>query len=155
MDVMELTIVDYQPEHQPWFEKFNREWIEEFFTLEPLDINVLKNPDQYILAPGGAILMATVHREIAGTVGLRYLEPGVFEFTKMAVDKKFRGLKIGQALAEAAIEKSKALGASKIILYSNTRQVPAIALYRKLGFVEIHNDGLYARGNIKMELSLT
>jgi ribosomal protein S18 acetylase RimI-like enzyme len=72
----------------------------------------------------------------------------------MAVDKKFRGLKIGQALADAAIEKAKTLGASKIILYSNTRQVPAIALYRKLGFVEIHNDGLYERGNIKMELSL-
>jgi ribosomal protein S18 acetylase RimI-like enzyme len=154
MDVMELTILDYQPEHQPWFEKFNREWIEEFFTLEPLDINVLQNPDKYILQTGGAILMASVDHEIAGTVGLRYLEPGVFEFTKMAVDKKFRGLKIGQALADAAIEKAKALGASKIILYSNTRQVPAIALYRKLGFVEIHNDGLYERGNIKMELSL-
>ena len=154
MDVMELTILDYQPEHQPWFEKFNREWIEEFFTLEPLDINVLQNPDKYILQTGGAILMASVDHEIAGTVGLRYLEPGVFEFTKMAVDKKFRGLKIGQALADAAIEKAKALGASKIILYSNTRQVPAIALYRKLGFVEIYNDGLYERGNIKMELSL-
>jgi ribosomal protein S18 acetylase RimI-like enzyme len=155
MDVMELTIIDYKSEHQPWFEKFNREWIEEFFTLEPLDVNVLKNPDRYILAPGGAIVMACVNNEIAGTVGLRYLEPRIFEFTKMAVDKKFRGLKIGQALAEAAIEKAKTLGAAKIILYSNTRQVPAIALYRKLGFVEIINDGLYARGNIKMELPLS
>lgn len=154
MDVMELTILDYKPEHQPWFEKFNRDWIEEFFTLEPLDVKVLKNPDQYILATGGAIIMASVDKEIAGTVGLRYLEPGVFEFTKMAVDKKYRGLKIGQALADAAISKAKALGVAKIILYSNTRQVPAIALYRKLGFVEIHNDGLYERGNIKMELAL-
>lgn len=153
MDVMQLTILDYKPEHQPWFEKFNRDWIEEFFTLEPLDIKVLKNPDQFILATGGAIIMASVDREIAGTVGLRYLEPGIFEFTKMAVDKKFRGLKIGQALADAAILKAKALGAAKIILYSNTHQVPAIALYRKLGFVEIHNDGLYERGNIKMELA--
>lgn len=154
MDVMELTILDYKPEHQPWFEKFNRDWIEEFFRLEPLDINVLKNPDQYILASGGAILMASVDKEIAGTVGLRYLEPGIFEFTKMAVDKKFRGLKIGQALADAALSKAKQFNAKKIILYSNTRQVPAIALYRKLGFIEIHNDGLYERGNIKMELTV-
>lgn len=154
MDVMELTILDYEPGHQPWFEKFNRDWIEEFFTLEPLDINVLKNPDQYILASGGAILMASVDKEIAGTVGLRYLEPGIFEFTKMAVDKKFRGLKIGQALADAALSKAKQFNAKKIILYSNTRQVPAIALYRKLGFIEIHNDGLYERGNIKMELTV-
>lgn len=155
MENSSLQIIDYRPEHQPWFEKFNREWIEEFFTLEPLDINVLQNPDTYILKKGGAILMASVDKEIAGTVGLRYLEPGIFEFTKMAVDRKFRGLKIGQALSEAAIEKAKQLGAKKIILYSNTRQVPAIALYRKLGFIEIHNDGLYERGNIKMELALS
>ena len=103
MESAVLEIITYQPEHQPWFEKFNREWIEEFFTLEPLDINVLQNPDKYILQTGGTILMACADKEIAGTVGLRYLEPGVFEFTKMAVDKKFRGLKIGQALADAAI----------------------------------------------------
>lgn len=154
MENTTLEIIDYKPEHQPWFEKFNRDWIEEFFTLEPLDIKVLKNPDDYILKTGGAILMASMHKEIAGTVALRFLESGVFEFTKMAVDAKFRGLKIGQALAVAAINKAETLGASKIILYSNTRQVPAIALYRKLGFVEIHNDGLYERGNIKMELIL-
>lgn len=149
MESAVLEIIDYKPEHQPWFEKFNREWIEEFFTLEPLDINVLQNPDNYILKKGGAILMASLDKEIAGTVGLRYLEPGIFEFTKMAVDKKYRGLKIGQALADAAIEKAKQFDAKKIILYSNTRQVPAIALYRKLGFIEIPNDGLYDRGNIK------
>lgn len=154
MESAVLEIIDYKPEHQPWFEKFNREWIEEFFTLEPLDINVLQNPDNYILKKGGTILMASLDKEIAGTVGLRYLEPGIFEFTKMAVDKKYRGLKIGQALADAAIEKAKQFDAKKIILYSNTRQVPAIALYRKLGFIEIPNDGLYDRGNIKMELAL-
>jgi shikimate kinase len=87
MDVMELTILDYKPEHQPWFEKFNRDWIEEFFTLEPLDIKVLKNPDQFILATGGAIIMASVDREIAGTVGLRYLEPGFLNSLKWPLIK--------------------------------------------------------------------
>jgi ribosomal protein S18 acetylase RimI-like enzyme len=154
MDVMQLTLIDYRPEHQPWLEKFNREWIEENFWMEHIDVAVLQNPEKYILEKGGAIIMASVDKEIAGTVGLKLHSEGVYEFTKMAVDKKFRGLKIGLALAEAAIEKAKALGAQKIILYSNTKQVPAIALYRKLGFVEIANDGLYERGNIKMELSL-
>jgi ribosomal protein S18 acetylase RimI-like enzyme len=154
MDVMDLTILDYRPEHQPWFEKFNREWIEEHFWMEDIDIAVLQNPEKYIINKGGAILVATLNKEIAGTVGLKLNDEGIFEFTKMAVDKKFRGLKIGQALAEAAIQKARELGAEKIILYSNTKQVPAIALYRKLGFVEIANDGLYERGNIKMELAL-
>lgn len=154
MESAVLEIIDYRPEHQPWFEKFNREWIEEHFWMEHIDTAVLQNPEKYIINKGGAILVAQLNKEIAGTVGLKLNDNGIFEFTKMAVDKKFRGLKIGQALAEAAIKKARTLGASKIILYSNTKQVPAIALYRKLGFVEIFNDGLYERGNIKMELTL-
>ena len=36
----------------------------------------------------------------------------------------------------------------------NTALVPAIALYRKIGFVEVPVDGVYARSDIKMKLSL-
>lgn len=154
METTTIEIIDYRPEHQPWFEKFNRGWIEQDYRLEPIDIAVLKNPETYILKKGGAIIMASVNKEIAGTVGLKLSEPGVYEFTKMAVAEKFRGMKVGLALANAAIEKAKHLNAQKIILYSNTKQVPAIALYYKLGFVEVINDGLYERGNIKMELVL-
>ena len=71
----------------------------------------------------------------------------------MAVDEKYRGQKIGKALGEAAVEKAKTLGAHKIILYSNTILIPAVELYRKLGFVEVPVDGPYKRSNIKMELS--
>lgn len=155
MESAVLEIINYQPEHQPWFEKFNREWIEEHFWMEHIDTAVLQNPEKYIINKGGCILIAMLDKEIAGTVGLKLNDDGIFEFTKMAVDKKFRGLKIGQALAEAAIQKAKELKSEKIILYSNTKQVPAIALYRKLGFVEIENDGLYERGNIKMQLNLS
>lgn len=154
MESAVLEIIDYRPEHQPWFEKFNREWIEEHFWMEHIDTAVLQNPEKYIIGKGGAILIATFNKEIAGTVGLKLNDDGSYEFTKMAVDKKFRGLKIGQALADATLQKAKQLGAKRIILYSNTKQVPAIALYRKLGFIEIQNDGLYERGNIKMELTL-
>lgn len=149
-----LEIIKYKPEHQPWFEKFNREWIEENFWMEHIDTAVLQNPEKYILNKGGAILIARLNNEVVGTVALKHNSDGIYEFTKMAVDKRFRGKKIGQALAEATIQKAKELKAEKIILYSNTKQVPAIALYRKLGFVEIPNDGLYERGNIKMELTL-
>jgi ribosomal protein S18 acetylase RimI-like enzyme len=79
----------------------------------------------------------------------------VFEFTKMAVDEKYRGLKIGKTLALAAIGKARAMGAHKIILYSNTTLANAIALYRKLGFKEVPVDSVYERSDIKMELPLT
>lgn len=154
MDVMELTILEYRPEYQMWFEKFNRDWIEKYFWMEPIDFSVLQKPEEHIIKKGGAILMASCDKEMAGTVALKYVEPGVYEFTKMAVEERFRGQKIGLLLSEAAIIKARQLGAHKIILYSNTVLAPAISLYRKLGFKEVPLDAAYERSDIKMELTL-
>ncbi|HYC86732.1 MAG TPA: GNAT family N-acetyltransferase [Chryseosolibacter sp.] len=145
-------IVEYATHHQPWFEKFNRDWIEKYFWMEPIDVEVLQHPEEHIIKKGGKIFMASVDRQIAGTVALKYVSPGVYEFTKMAVEERFRGKQVGKALAEAAIVKAKELRAHKIILYSNTILTPAIELYRKLGFREVPVDGPYKRSNIKMEL---
>ena len=147
-----IRLEDYRPEHQPHFERLNREWIEKYFRMEPVDQQVLGHPEEHIIKPGGAILMARYAEEIAGTVALRFVAPGIYEFTKMAVDEKFRGKKIGLALTEAAIQKASALGATKIILYSSTKLTPALTLYRKAGFKEIPVDGPYKRSDIKMEL---
>ncbi|HEY3405758.1 MAG TPA: GNAT family N-acetyltransferase [Ohtaekwangia sp.] len=149
-----IEILDFQQHHQPWFEKFNRAWIEKYFWMEPIDVQVLQYPDEHILKKGGKILMASYLGEIAGTVALKYAEPGVYEFTKMAVDEKLRGQKIGWTLSEAAIQQARNLGAYKIILYSSTLLKNAIAMYRKLGFKEVPVDGPYKRSDIKMELML-
>lgn len=153
-DLREVQIRDYTPAYQLAFEKLNREWIEKYFWMEPVDFDVLQSPDEHIIKHGGSILMAELANEIAGTVALKRVDEKVFEFTKMAVDEKFRGKKVGQALAEAAIEKARSKGADKIILYSNTILAPAISLYKKIGFKEIPVDGPYKRSNIKMELIL-
>lgn len=155
MDVTALSIVEFQPHHQPWFEKLNRYWIEKYFWMEPIDFEVLGNPQKHIIDHGGTILMALHEHIPIGTVALKFVEPGVYEFTKMAVDDDFQGKKIGLFLSEAAISKAKELKAVKIILYSNTVLAPAISLYRKLGFIETPLDGPYKRSNIKMELSLS
>jgi ribosomal protein S18 acetylase RimI-like enzyme len=154
MEDVKVEILEYTPSHQPWFEKFNRDWIEKYFWMEPLDVQVLQHPDKYIIDKGGKIFMAMVDREMAGTVALRYFSEGVYEFTKMAVAEKFRGKGIGRALADEAIEKARELGAEKIILYSNTILAPAIELYRKLGFREVPVDAVYKRSDIKMELMI-
>jgi ribosomal protein S18 acetylase RimI-like enzyme len=149
-----LQILDFEPAHRVWFEKFNRGWIEKYFSMEPLDYDILQNPEQYIIKKGGSIFMASYNGEMAGTVALKFVEPGLYELTKMAVDEKFHGKKIGRALGEAAIARARASGAKKIFLYSNTVLGPAIALYSNLGFQEVPVDGPYKRTNIKMELIL-
>jgi GNAT superfamily N-acetyltransferase len=154
MESAVVEILSYQSEHQPWFEKLNRNWIERYFWMEPIDIEVLQHPEEHIVKHGGTIFMGTFNKEIAGTAAVKFVEPGTYEFTKMAVDEKFQGKKIGKAIAEAAIKWSRESGAKKIILYSNTKLETAIAMYRKLGFKEIPLDGPYKRSNIKMELTL-
>ncbi len=148
-----IRIIDYLPEHQPYFEKFNRAWIEEMFTMEPVDEWVVTNPDKAILEPGGALLMSSWNGTIAGTVVLRKVEDGVFEFTKMAVDQDFRRLGIAEAISYASFEKASDLGAHKVILYSNTKNAGAIKLYGKIGFRHIQVEkGVYERANVKMEI---
>jgi ribosomal protein S18 acetylase RimI-like enzyme len=147
-----LRIEEYNPAYQPWFEKLNREWIERYFRMEPIDVKVLQHPDEYIIEKGGAILMAKYKNRIAATVALKFVAPGIYEFTKMAVASEFRGNGFGKALSLAAIQKARALGATKIILYSSTLLGPAINLYRKIGFEEVPVDGPYERSDIKMEM---
>ena len=154
MENVTAKVVTYRPEHQPWFEKFNRTWIERYFWMEPIDFEVLQHPDKYIIEKGGTILMVYAGDTVAGTAALKYVSPGIYEFTKMAVDEKFQGLKLGRLLAETSIAEAKARGAIKIILYSHTSLTTAIGLYRKLGFIEVPLDGPYKRSDIKMELAL-
>lgn len=150
-----ITIVDYEKKHQPYFERFNRQWIEELFEMETVDEFVLKNPEVAILASGGAILMAMYDGVVAGTVALRKVDEHTYEFTKMAVDENFRRKGIAEALSYASFEKGKELGARSIILYSNTKNAGAIKLYEKLGFkhLPVEND-VYRRANVKMSIRL-
>ena len=154
MGEQELHIRTFEPRDQRHFETLNRQWIEKYFTMEPLDYEILQHPDRHILHPGGNIFMAFWNEKPVGTVALKRISPKIFELTKMAVDENFRGKKIGRALAENAIAWARDSAAEKIVLYSNTMLDSAIALYRNLGFQEIPVDGPYQRTNIKMELAI-
>ncbi|MGI8583886.1 MAG: GNAT family N-acetyltransferase [Chitinophagaceae bacterium] len=149
-----ITIVDYQPQHQQYFEKFNRRWIEKYFKMEPLDEYVLTNPEEAILKPGGVILMALYEGIPAGTVALRKIED-TYEFTKMAVDEAYRRKGIAEALSYASFKKAKELGARSVILYSNSILTPAIRLYEKLGFKHVPvSTGEYKRSDVKMIIAI-
>lgn len=151
----EIKIVDYRPEHQPYFESFNRAWIEKLFTMEPVDEFVLTDPDEAILKSGGAILMAEYNGKVAGTVGLRKVDAFTYEFTKMAVDENFRRLGIAEAISYASFKKAKQLGARQVILYSNKLNAEAIKLYEKIGFKHVEVEpGVYKRANVKMVIDI-
>lgn len=146
----------WKPEFGDAFYRLNRAWIEADYPLEPVDIAVLSNPEDHILTGGGSILSAVSAGEVVGVVALRPAGEGVYELTKMAVDVPWRGRGIGKMLMRAAVQEGEALGARRIILYSNTHTSgPAVELYRKMGFQEIPlEQGVYKRANIKMERTI-
>ena len=74
---------------------------------------------------------------------------------KMTVAASARGLKIGERLCRAALERARMLGAKRVFLYSNTKAYAAINLYFKLGFRVVPLDSQeFKRANIQMEVMM-
>ena len=151
----ELTIIDYEPAHQPAFRALNHEWISHYFALEEVDNQLLDDPEGYILAPGGHILLASYGGELVGTCALINEHDGLYELGKMAVSPRAQGLGIGWALGQAILKKARELGGHRVELLSNSRLVPALALYEKLGFRHVPVPPTpYQRTDVKMVLDL-
>ncbi len=73
----------------------------------------------------------------------------------MAVHESAQGKGFGKLLMECCIENATKMGAQELILYSNTKLIPAIQLYIKSGFIEIPVEkSSYERCNIKMTKKL-
>ncbi|HUF02843.1 MAG TPA: bifunctional helix-turn-helix transcriptional regulator/GNAT family N-acetyltransferase [Aridibacter sp.] len=151
-----VSVKGYSDELAPEFARLNYQWIEEYYEVEEHDREQLDDPKSYIVDHGGEILFALIEEKVVGTVALIEMGNGSFELAKMAVDSGYRGFGIGEKLMDASIEYSRNAGKERIILESNTKQIPAISLYKKAGFKEIPlaPDTPYKRANIRMELVL-
>jgi GNAT superfamily N-acetyltransferase len=147
---------DFRPGDQPIFRQLNEEWISQYFILEPADLKALDHPEEYILQPGGHILLAEAGGQAVGTCALIKMADGGYELAKMAVSPAAQGQGIGLLLGEAAIAWVRSLGGHRVYLESNSKLAPALHLYRKLGFRDVAhpNPSPYARADVQMELLL-
>ncbi|MBC7915342.1 MAG: GNAT family N-acetyltransferase, partial [Pyrinomonadaceae bacterium] len=116
--MMQFNLLNHKAEYRKYFEQLNKAWLEEYFSVEPIDKWVLENPEQSVLEVGGKILYAEYKGEIIATVGLQKVEEGVYEMIKMTVDKKYRRMGAGKFICLSAIKKAKDLKAQKLVLYS-------------------------------------
>ncbi|MDA8948996.1 GNAT family N-acetyltransferase [Flavobacteriaceae bacterium] len=138
------------------FKSLNMEWLEAYFEVEPYDELVLSNPQSEILDQGGSIFMLLKEEKTIGTFAFLKKNVGLYELSKMAVTPKERGKGYGNMIIQFAIHYAKQHQWKSLILYSSTILENSIYLYNKYGFKEvpIDPDINYARGNIKMELTL-
>lgn len=150
-----VALIDYSPDNAPDFKRLNEAWIKRYFVMEKADYRTLNHPDEYVIAPGGYIVMAVLNNEVVGTCALIKMSDGGYELAKMAVDDRVQGYGIGLKLCEHLIHRARSQGAHRLYLESNRKLVPALNLYRKVGFQEIPIVGAgYDRVDIQMELIL-
>lgn len=130
-----LVIREFEDSLARDFHDINAEWINSMFRLEDTDREVLENPRARIIEPGGQILFVEAKDVgIVGACALQKTGPTSFELTKMGVRETARGLKAGEFLLAAIIQRAKALGADPLYLLTNAKCAAAIHLYEKLGF---------------------
>jgi GNAT superfamily N-acetyltransferase len=133
-----LSIVEYSENLAESFYQINVQWIEAMFVLEAHDREVLENPKQWIIDPGGVILFVkSPAYGIVGACALMKTGEGAFELTKMGVLQSVRGQKAGEFLLEAIIQRAREMDVQKLYLLTNHICEAAIHLYEKLGF---HHD---------------
>ena len=150
---MKLKIIPFHSKYTQDFYNLNVEWLEKYFYVEPYDEKVLSNPQKYIIETGGYIFFIKNETKIIGTIAL-IRQQTYFELSKMAILPEYRGQKIGLKLIEYCINFAKQEKWKSITLYSHKKLVPAINLYKKIGFIEValEKDVHYERANIKMML---
>jgi len=130
-----LSIREYSDALAGAFRDINAQWISAMYALEQADLDVLDNPREKIIDPGGAILFVEAPGlGIVGACALQRTGERRFELTKMGVLESARGRKAGEFLLKAVIARAHALGADLLYLLSNKKSAAAIHLYEKLGF---------------------
>src|SRR5215469_10423089 len=153
-----LTFRPFQAGDEAAFHELNEAWIQQYFSIEPKDREVLGDPATHILRPGGEIVMATLDGRAVGCCALLAIGDGSFEIGKMAVAEESRGLGIGRKLLARVVERAREMRARRLYLESSTKLPNAIHLYEAQGFVRLPAERVkpspYARSNVYMEMFL-
>jgi GNAT superfamily N-acetyltransferase len=119
-----------------------------------LEREIAARPGSELTPPTGRLLIARYDGEPAGCAGVRLLEPGAAELTRVFVAEGLRGKGGAGLLVVAAEDAARALGARRIVLDTRGDLVEARALYARLGYTETepYNDNVYAEHWFRKDL---
>jgi putative acetyltransferase len=153
MPSSDLQLRSFKPGDAEAFRRLNEAWIRKYFGIEDHDIEMLGDPEGYVLSRGGHIFFAVACDVPIGCCALIPISPGVFEVAKMAVDEAWQGRGVGRKVLTYTIEQARALGAHALSLETNSKLANAIHLYESLGFQHLPpKPSPYVRANVFMEL---
>jgi len=92
----------------------------------------------------GVFLVGYIGDEPVACGAIRRLSDDEAEIKRMYVDRAARGSGLGRRTLEELEAHGRSLGVKRIVLETGERQVEAIALYERAGFVRIPCFGEYA-----------
>lgn len=154
-----IEIIPYDAALLPAFQSLNRAWISHYFRIEPEDERELANAEAVILSTGGQIFFALeqgaerLPENVLGCVGVYVREADFYEIIKLAVADRAQGRGLGKLLMDAAMGFIAAQpDATRAVILSNRSLGPAMALYAKMGFVEVElgYKHLFERADIEL-----
>ena len=87
--------------------------------------------------PDGRLYLAWEGDQAVGCAGLRKIEEGVCELKRLYVQPSHRGRGIGRQLALEAVKDAREIGYGRMRLDTLPSMLPALELYRALGFKPI------------------
>jgi ribosomal protein S18 acetylase RimI-like enzyme len=105
-------------------------------AFQGFDEELAELPGKYE-APAGRLLIAWTESETVGVIALRSISDKTCEMKRLYVRPAARGEALGRHLAERICAEAREAGYTRICLDTLPTMLPALALYRALGFVPI------------------
>lgn len=115
-------------------------------TTAEVDAALFDEPSADLVPPTGLLLLARRAEAVLGCAGVRWVDDGFGELTRVHVSPAARGEGIGSALVLAIEASARDRGVHRLRLDTRSDLVEARRLYDRLGYepVEPFNDGPYA-----------
>jgi GNAT superfamily N-acetyltransferase len=135
---MKFTIDGYSDRNKDDFEKIWVHWLSNSMGIQPqeTDIKEVKNPVDNYINKGGMAFYANSDNECIGVVAVKKLNETDYEFCKLVVSEKARGLGLGKQLVQKCIDFVRDVHGRNLYLQSFHKLEVAVEMYKKMGFVD-------------------
>ena len=135
---MELTIDEYSDKNKGDFEQVWVDWLSNSMGIQPqqIDIDEVRNPVDNYVKTGGMAFYANQNEECIGVVAVKKLNSTDYEFCKLVVSEKARGLGLGKQLVQKCIDYTKGANGQNLYLQSFHKLEVAVKMYKNMGFID-------------------
>lgn len=135
---MVLKIDKYTDKNKGDFENIWVDWQSNSMGIQAqqVDIDEVRNPIDNYITRGDMAFYANKNNECVGVVAVKKLNATDYEFCKLVVSEKARGLGLGKQLVKTCIDYVEELNGANLYLQSFHKLEIAFKMYKALGFID-------------------